>query len=58
MAMTLKEEILLLWIFCLVMISFAAQHFLEGLVYLVERLAAFAMVCIPGFLHLAMNYWR
>ena len=58
MAMTLKDEFLLLWIFCLVVISFAARHFLGGLVYLAEKLAAFGMVYMPGLLHLAMNYWR
>lgn len=58
MAMTLKDEFLLLWIFCLVMISFAARHVLVDMVYLVEKLAAFGMAYMPGLLHLAINHWR
>lgn len=56
--MTMKEEFLILWIFCLVLIVFAARHLFGGLAYLVEKIAAFSIVCLPGFLHLLVGHLR
>jgi hypothetical protein len=56
--MTLKEEFLILWIVCLVVITFATRHFFGGLVFLVEKLAAFSIVCMPGLLHLLVGHLR
>lgn len=56
--MTLKEEFLILWIFCLLVITFAARHFFGGLVFLVEKLAAFSIVCMPRLLHLLIGHLR
>jgi hypothetical protein len=50
-AMTWKDELLLLWIFCTVMISFAARHFFGGAVYLVEQMAAVSVASMPALLH-------
>ncbi len=54
--MTLKEELLMFWIFCTVVMTFAARHFLAGAVHLVEQMAAFSIACVPGLLH--MLVWR
>ena len=56
--MTLKEEFLIFWIICLVVITFAARHFLGGIVYLVEQAAAFSIVCLPSLLHLLIGQMR
>ena len=48
--MTWKDELLMLWIFCSVVIAFAAHHFLAGAVHLVEQMAAFSIAHIPGLL--------
>lgn len=56
--MTLKEEFLIFWIICLVVITFAARHFLGGIVYLVEQTAAFSIVYLPGLLHLLIGQMR
>ena len=52
MVMTWKEELLMLWIFCTVLMAFAARHFLAGAVQLVEQMAAFSIAFVPGLLHL------
>ena len=56
--MTLKEEFLILWIFCAVVIAFAARHFFGGMVYLVEQMAAFSVIYLPGLLHLLIGHLR
>jgi hypothetical protein len=56
--MTWKDELLVLWIFCTVVIALAARHFLGGAVYLVEQLAAFSVACMPGLLHLLIVHLR
>jgi len=56
MVMTWKEELLMLWIFCTVVMTFAARHFLAGAVHLVEQMAAFSIAYVPGLLH--MLVWR
>ncbi len=58
MAMTLKDEILILWIFCVVVITFAARHFFGDMVYLAEQMAAFSIVYMPSLLHLLMSHSR
>jgi len=57
-AMTWKDELLMLWIFCAVVITFAARHFFGGAVYLVEQLAAFSLTYMPGLLHLLSGHLR
>ena len=54
--MTWKDELLMLWIFCSVVIAFAARHFLAGAVHLVEQMAAFSILHVPGLLHAIV--WR
>ena len=56
--MTLKEELLILWILCTVAIMFAARHFFGGMVYLAEQLAAFSVVHVLGLLHLLIGHLR
>jgi hypothetical protein len=57
-AMTLKDEFLILWIFCVVLITFAVRHFFGGTAYLAEQLAAFSLSYIPVFLHLLVKHLR
>jgi hypothetical protein len=52
MVMTWKEELLMLWILCTVLMTFAARHFLEAATHLVEQMAAFSISYVPGLLHL------
>jgi len=49
--MTWKDELLILWIFCTVVISFAARHFFGGAVYLVEQMAALSVAHVPALLY-------
>ena len=55
-AMTWKDELLMLWIFCSVMIALAARHFLGGAVYLVKQMAVFSLAYLPGLLHLLARH--
>jgi hypothetical protein len=45
-----------LWIFCTVVIAFAARHFFGEAIYLVEQMAAFSFAYVPGFVHLLTGY--
>ena len=56
--MTLKDELLILWILCTVVITFATRHFFGGMVYLAEQLAAFSVVHVLGLLHLLIGQLR
>ena len=56
--MTWKDEFLMFWIFCSVLITLAVRHFLGGAVYLVERLAASSFVHMPGLFHLVSGHLR
>lgn len=56
--MTLKDEFLIFWIICLAVITFAVRHFFGGMVYLVEQMAAFSIVHLPGLLHLLIGNLR
>ncbi len=58
MVMTWKDELLMLWIFCTVVITFAARHLLEEAVHLAEQLAAFSISYMPGLLHLVLEHLR
>jgi hypothetical protein len=49
--MTLKDELMMFWVFCVVLITFVARHFFSGAVFLVEHVAATSVVLIPGLLH-------
>jgi hypothetical protein len=57
-AMTWKDELLMLWIFCAVVIAFAARHFFGGAVYLVEQLAAFSLAYMPGLSRVLIGHLR
>ncbi len=50
--MSWKDELLMLWIFCTVVLTIAARHFLAGAVHLVEQMAALSIAHVPGLLHL------
>jgi len=56
--MTWKDELLMLWIFCAVVIAFAARHFFGGAVYLVEQLAAFSLAYMPGLSRVLIGHLR
>jgi hypothetical protein len=56
--MTWKDELLMFWIFCAVVITFAARHFFGGAVYVVEQLAAFSFAYMPGLLHVLIGHLR
>jgi len=58
MAMTLKEELLIFWILCAVVIMYAARHFFDGLTYFAERMAAFSIAYVPAVLHLMVGHLR
>ena len=57
-AMTWKDELLMLWILCTVLIALAARHLFAGAVYLVEKMAAFSVAHAPGLLHLLNGLLR
>jgi hypothetical protein len=48
--MALKDEFVMFWIFCMVLITFAVRHFFGGIVQLVEHMAAVSMVHMLGVL--------
>ena len=54
--MTWKDALLMLWIFSTVVMAFAARHFLEGAVHLVEQMAASSLAYVPGLLHLLTRH--
>ena len=54
--MTWKDELLMLWIFCSVLIALAVRHFLGGAVYLVKQMAVFSLAYLPGLLHLLTGH--
>jgi hypothetical protein len=56
--MSWKDELLMLWIFCAVVIAFVARHFWGGAFYVVEQLAAFSLTHIPGLLHVVVGHLR
>jgi hypothetical protein len=56
--MTWKDELLMFWIFCSVVITLAARHFFGGAVYLVEHVAAFSAAYLPGLLNLMIGHLR
>jgi hypothetical protein len=56
--MTWKDELLMLWIFCTVVIAFAARHFLGGAVCVMEQMAAFSLTYVPGLLHVLARHLR
>jgi hypothetical protein len=55
--MTWKNELLMLWIFSTVVITFAARHFLGGAVSVVEQMAACSLAYMPGLLHLLTRHF-
>jgi predicted nucleotidyltransferase len=56
MAMTVKVKLLLVWILALVVIGFAAHHFLNGAVCAMQNLIATDVACIPGLAKLGALY--
>jgi hypothetical protein len=56
--MTWNDELLLFWIFCTVVLTFAARHFLGGAIYLVEQMAAFSLAYVPGLVHMLTGHLR
>ena len=56
--MTWNDELLLFWIFCTVVLTFAARHFLGGAIYLVEQMAAFSLAYVTGLVHLLIWHLR
>jgi hypothetical protein len=56
--MTWKDEVVLFWIFCTIVIAFAARHLLGEAFHLVEQMAAFGIACVPGVLHAVLSRLR
>ncbi|HZV88234.1 MAG TPA: hypothetical protein VFF95_11845 [Candidatus Binatus sp.] len=56
--MTWKDEVLLFWIFCTVVIAFAARHLLGEAFHMVEQMAAFSFAYVPGLVHLLIGHLR
>ncbi len=56
--MTWKDELLMLWIFCTIVIAFAARHLLGEAFHMVEQMAAFRIACVPGVLHAVLSRLR
>jgi hypothetical protein len=56
--MTWKDELLMLWIFCTVVMAFVARHFLGGAVHMVEQMVACSLAYAPGLLHLLTRHLR
>jgi hypothetical protein len=54
MAMTWKDEVLVFWIFCTVVIAIVIRHF-GGTVHLLEQMAAFNAAYMPGLLHVLVR---
>ena len=53
--MTWKDEVLVFWIFCTVVIAIVIRHF-GGAVHLVQQMAAFNAAYMPGLLHLVARH--
>jgi hypothetical protein len=51
MAMTWKDEVLMLWIFCSVLIAVVIRHFFGGAAHLAQQMAGFSAAYLPGLLH-------
>ena len=51
MAMTWKDEVLMLWIFCTVVLAVVVRHFFGGPAHLVQQMAGFSAAYFPGLLH-------
>jgi hypothetical protein len=58
MAMTWRDEVLLFWIFCTVVIAFAARHLMGEAFHLVEQMATFSAAYLPGLLHVVLGHLR
>jgi hypothetical protein len=56
--MTWKDELLMFWIFCSVLMTVALRHFFGGAVYVIEHAAAFCAAYLPGALHLMIGHLR
>ena len=56
--MTWKDEVLLFWIFCTVVIAFAARHLMGEAFHLVEQMATFSAAYLPGLLHVVLGHLR
>jgi hypothetical protein len=56
--MTWKDELLMLWIFCTVVIAFAARHFFGGAAHLLGQIAACSAMYLPPALHLLVGRLR
>jgi hypothetical protein len=56
--MTWKDELLMLWILCTVIVTLAAHHFFSGALYLVEHVAAFSVPYLPRLLHMLQGFLR
>ncbi len=49
-AVTWKDELLMLWIFCTIVIPFAARHCFGAADYLVEQMAMLSVAYVPALL--------
>jgi hypothetical protein len=56
--MTWKDEVLLFWIFCTVVIAFAARHFAGEAFHVVEQMAAFRIAFVPAVLQVLLGRCR
>ena len=49
--MAMKEKLLIIWVFVVILISFAMRHFWSGAAYFAEHAVAFAWHSTPSLLH-------
>jgi len=49
MAMSMKEQLLFIWLLAVVVASFVLRHFWECTVYALGRVVALNLVCLPVF---------
>jgi hypothetical protein len=54
--MTVKDELLIFWICCLVLISFFLRHLLGCAGYLVQQVASVSLIGVPGLLRLFVGH--
>lgn len=48
--MTVKDELLIFWIFCLALVSFFIRHFMGCAADLIQHVAAVSPIVVPSLL--------
>ncbi|HYL61451.1 MAG TPA: hypothetical protein VE077_02440 [Candidatus Methylomirabilis sp.] len=56
--MTFKDEVMMFWICCLVLLSFLVRHFLGAAEVLAHQAAALSLIGLPEMLRLFVGHVR